>query len=170
MYFGNWKHFQHSPRRETCESTAGNVDGNRLMLLFFSAAGSMDAAFLPARSGDEGGATAGQKKQLRVVRCPSCSPGRFCFIRCFRLLFLVLCHMAAQLFRASLRSVADPLRDHVCISCRARRIGAPSRLRQFHWTPAVRDEHPDSNSGGQMKDVPASSSEIPRGNGQSHKV
>ncbi|KAJ5613110.1 hypothetical protein N7510_006304 [Penicillium lagena] len=39
------------------------------------------------------------------------------------------------MFRASLRSVSDPLRDHVCLSCLARRVGSPNKLRAFHSTP-----------------------------------
>jgi hypothetical protein len=49
---------------------------------------------------------------------------------------LVSCGM----FRASLRSASDPLRDHVCLSCLSHRFGAPSRLRQFHARPALRVE------------------------------
>ncbi|KAJ5669236.1 mitochondrial translation protein [Penicillium macrosclerotiorum] len=44
------------------------------------------------------------------------------------------------MFRASLRSVADPIRDHVCLSCLARRFAAPTNLRQFHRTPALRTQ------------------------------
>ncbi|THC87163.1 hypothetical protein EYZ11_013391 [Aspergillus tanneri] len=38
------------------------------------------------------------------------------------------------MFRASLRSVADPLREHVCLSCLAQRPGGRHGLRLFHST------------------------------------
>ncbi|KAB8256054.1 mitochondrial protein Pet127-domain-containing protein [Aspergillus pseudonomiae] len=39
------------------------------------------------------------------------------------------------MFRASLRSVSDPLREHVCISCLAQRLGGRTRLRLYSNTP-----------------------------------
>ncbi|OGM40251.1 mitochondrial mRNA processing protein PET127 [Aspergillus bombycis] len=39
------------------------------------------------------------------------------------------------MFRASLRSVSDPLREHVCISCLAQRFGGRTRLRLYSNTP-----------------------------------
>ncbi|KAE8142100.1 mitochondrial protein Pet127-domain-containing protein [Aspergillus pseudotamarii] len=39
------------------------------------------------------------------------------------------------MFRASLRSVSDPFREHVCISCLAQRLGGRTRLRLYSNTP-----------------------------------
>lgn len=57
------------------------------------------------------------------------------------------------MFRASLRSVKDPLREHVCASCLTRRFGGNGRLRQFSGSAAFRAE-----SGG---DAPAADSQGP---------
>ncbi|KAJ5921502.1 mitochondrial translation protein [Penicillium verhagenii] len=55
------------------------------------------------------------------------------------------------MFRASFRAVADPVREHICLSCRIRRYDAPSTLRRFHNTPTLRsiasgDKPEDSNA------------------------
>ncbi|KAF5859021.1 hypothetical protein ETB97_003457 [Aspergillus alliaceus] len=39
------------------------------------------------------------------------------------------------MLRASLRSVSDPLREHVCISCLGQRLGGGARLRLYSFTP-----------------------------------
>ncbi|KAE8377866.1 mitochondrial protein Pet127-domain-containing protein [Aspergillus bertholletiae] len=39
------------------------------------------------------------------------------------------------MFRASLRSVSDPFREHVCVSCLAQRLGGRTRLRLYSNTP-----------------------------------
>jgi hypothetical protein len=73
----------------------------------------------------------------RSVDSDSCQVSRsFKFV--FPFLFLVLA--SCGMFRASLRSASDPLRNHVCLSCLSHRFGAPSRLRQFHARPALRVE------------------------------
>ena len=51
------------------------------------------------------------------------------------------------MFRASLRSVSDPLRDRVCLSCLARRFAAPTSLRRFHRVPALRAQFSSHNGG-----------------------
>ncbi|KAJ5203995.1 mitochondrial translation protein [Penicillium cinerascens] len=58
------------------------------------------------------------------------------------------------MFRASIRSASDPLRDHVCLSCLSHRFGAPSRLRQFHARPALRVEAGNGTSENNSKDAP----------------
>ncbi|KAJ5934015.1 mitochondrial translation protein [Penicillium verhagenii] len=55
------------------------------------------------------------------------------------------------MFRASFRAAADPVREHICLSCRIRRYDAPSTLRRFHYTPTLRsiasgDKPEDSNA------------------------
>lgn len=63
--------------------------------------------------------------------------------------------MVVQMFRASFRSLADPLRGHVCVPCRVNRISAPvSRLRQFHRMPVLRDEHSDNKPESHVNDTP----------------
>lgn len=57
------------------------------------------------------------------------------------------------MFRASLRSVSDPVRDNVCFSCLARRFGAPTRLRQFHAQAALRAETGDGQLGNRSEDA-----------------
>ncbi|KAI9934117.1 hypothetical protein AWENTII_000484 [Aspergillus wentii] len=54
------------------------------------------------------------------------------------------------MFRTSLRSVTGPLREHVCVSCLARRSGGCARLRQFYSTPSIRV----SSGGDPAGDVP----------------
>ncbi|KAG2418753.1 hypothetical protein HFD88_001854 [Aspergillus terreus] len=47
------------------------------------------------------------------------------------------------MFRTSLRSVSDPLREHVCLFCLAQRFGAPNGLRNFTTSSAARSQaHP----------------------------
>ncbi|RAL02789.1 Pet127 family protein [Aspergillus ibericus CBS 121593] len=48
------------------------------------------------------------------------------------------------MYRASLRSVSDPLRGHVCISCLARGFGAQPRARRFHTSPWLRSQATES--------------------------
>lgn len=43
------------------------------------------------------------------------------------------------MFRTSFRAVSEPLRGHVCLSCRVRRHVAPVTSRQFHFTPVLRN-------------------------------
>ncbi|KAJ5902502.1 mitochondrial translation protein [Penicillium taxi] len=62
------------------------------------------------------------------------------------------------MLRVSLRSVADPIRDYSCLSCLARRYGAPAGVRQFHRAPVLRNNASSSiieNKSGD--DVPADS-------------
>ncbi|KAJ5330904.1 mitochondrial translation protein [Penicillium atrosanguineum] len=58
------------------------------------------------------------------------------------------------MFRASLRSASDPLRDHVCLSCLSHRFVAPSRLRQFHARPFLRIEASNGTSESKSNDAP----------------
>ncbi|KAL4872012.1 hypothetical protein BDV12DRAFT_162864 [Aspergillus spectabilis] len=44
------------------------------------------------------------------------------------------------MFRTSLRSVLDPLCQHVCFSCRARGLERPAQTRLFHSTPLSRTD------------------------------
>lgn len=44
------------------------------------------------------------------------------------------------MFRASLRSISDPVHHHVCFSCLARGFGAPQGLRQLHVQLALQNE------------------------------
>ncbi|PYI10838.1 mitochondrial mRNA processing protein PET127 [Aspergillus sclerotiicarbonarius CBS 121057] len=48
------------------------------------------------------------------------------------------------MYRASLRSVPDPLRGHVCLSCLARGSGAQPRARRFHTSPWLRSQTTES--------------------------
>ncbi|PWY71555.1 Pet127-domain-containing protein [Aspergillus sclerotioniger CBS 115572] len=48
------------------------------------------------------------------------------------------------MYRASLRSVSDPLREHVCLSCLARGFGAQPRARRFHTSPWLRSQAAES--------------------------
>lgn len=73
----------------------------------------------------------------------------FCSVSCFSVVFA-----SSGMFRASIRSASDPLRDHVCLSCLSHRFGAPSRLRQFHARPALRVEAGNGTSENNSKDAP----------------
>ncbi|KAL4898522.1 mitochondrial protein Pet127-domain-containing protein [Aspergillus ambiguus] len=46
------------------------------------------------------------------------------------------------MFRTSLRSVSDPLREHVCFFCLAQRVGAPNVLRNFSSSASRSQSHP----------------------------
>lgn len=63
-----------------------------------------------------------------------------------------------RMFRASLRSVADPVQHHVCLSCQARRFDAPTRLRQFHAQSALWTEL----ANGQLEAHPGETTSHPR--------
>ncbi|KAJ5570285.1 mitochondrial translation protein [Penicillium hispanicum] len=63
--------------------------------------------------------------------------------------------MVAPMIRASLRSVSDPFREHVCLSCLARRFDAPPRLRQYHRTPQLRAEIGENKPEGRPEDAPS---------------
>ncbi|KAJ6134238.1 mitochondrial translation protein [Penicillium sp. IBT 18751x] len=58
------------------------------------------------------------------------------------------------MFRTSLRSASDPLRDHVCLSCLSHRFVAPSRLRQFHARPFLRIEASNGTSESKSDNAP----------------
>lgn len=62
------------------------------------------------------------------------------------------------MFRASLRSASDPLREHVCLSCLTRRFGGNVRSRPFHTTLIRRNESGD----GQAASGTAQSNEPPK--------
>jgi hypothetical protein len=49
------------------------------------------------------------------------------------------------MFRTSLRSLKDPLREHVCFSCLAQGLGRP-RLRQFYSSPPSRAKSGDDQA------------------------
>lgn len=86
-----------------------------------------------------------------VVQVPSCvaSPGIAHFSSPISFKPVV------RMFRASLRSVSDPLRDHVCFSCLARRFAAPTNLRRFHRVPALRAQFSSENGGSSATDTSA---------------
>ncbi|RHZ52639.1 hypothetical protein CDV55_100806 [Aspergillus turcosus] len=50
------------------------------------------------------------------------------------------------MFRTSLRSLRDPLREHVCFSCLALGLGGRPRLRQFYSSPLSRAESGDDQA------------------------
>ncbi|GIK06469.1 hypothetical protein Aspvir_002119 [Aspergillus viridinutans] len=50
------------------------------------------------------------------------------------------------MFRTSLRSLKDPLREHVCLSCLAQGLGARPRLRQFYSSPLSRAKSGDDQA------------------------
>ncbi|KAJ5663680.1 mitochondrial translation protein [Penicillium longicatenatum] len=58
------------------------------------------------------------------------------------------------MLRSSFRAVADPARDHVCLSCLTRRYGAPSTLRRFHYTPTLRSISSGDKAESRNEDVP----------------
>lgn len=53
------------------------------------------------------------------------------------------------MFRSSLRSVSDPLRDHVCFSCLATRLEGQVQARAFRSTRLSRAEA--GNEGSEVK-------------------
>ncbi|RDW83947.1 Pet127 family protein [Aspergillus mulundensis] len=60
------------------------------------------------------------------------------------------------MFRSSLRSVADPLREHVCFSCIARGLEGPAQARSFHATllsRSVSDSSPEITQGRSLDDA-----------------
>lgn len=63
-------------------------------------------------------------------------------------------HKLACMLRYSFRAVADPARGHVCLSCLTRRYGAPSLLRQFHYSPTLRSISSGDQSEISNEDVP----------------
>ncbi|GLA28013.1 hypothetical protein ACMYSQ_006893 [Aspergillus niger] len=50
------------------------------------------------------------------------------------------------MYRATLRSVSDPLREHVCLSCLARGLEAQPWARRFHTAPRLRSQATESSS------------------------
>ncbi|ODM20416.1 hypothetical protein SI65_03469 [Aspergillus cristatus] len=67
------------------------------------------------------------------------------------------------MFRASLRSASDPLREHVCLSCLTRRFGGNIRSRPFHTTLLRRNEPGDGSAanGTAQSNAPPNSAPIP---------
>jgi len=67
------------------------------------------------------------------------------------------------MFRASLRSASDPLREHVCLSCLTRRFGGNIRSRPFHTTLLRRNEPGDGSAanGTGQSNAPPNSAPIP---------
>ncbi|KKK22012.1 hypothetical protein ARAM_002116 [Aspergillus rambellii] len=69
------------------------------------------------------------------------------------------------MFRASLRSVSDPLRDHVCFSCLARSFGARPQARFFYASRVSRaesgDKPEDENAGSaQIKELAVAAEQL----------
>lgn len=50
------------------------------------------------------------------------------------------------MFRTSVRSLKDPLREHVCFSCLAQGLGGRPRLRQFYSSPLSRAKSGDEQA------------------------
>lgn len=67
------------------------------------------------------------------------------------------------MFRASLRSASDPLREHVCLSCLTRRFGGNIRSRPFHTTFIRRNESGDGSAanGTAQSNEPPKSTPVP---------
>lgn len=78
--------------------------------------------------------------------------------------------LVVRMFRASLRSVSDPLRDNVCFSCLARRFAAPTNLRRFHRVPALRAQFSSHNGGSSAEETLAAPTMARREQDSSGKV
>lgn len=97
----------------------------------------MQKAVVPGRKKQLRGATRGPTGSLLILH-QSC-----CTLQLDALWLFAVFNTVACMFRASLRSVTDPLQHNVCLSCLARRFDAPVRLRQFHAQPARWTGTPD---------------------------